>query len=82
MTYAWIAEQSKAFALSELCDVLAVGLSGFRAWKRGGSPDRLRLTDGQMLVLIRSIHAELKGAYGSPCMMREASRAARSGLNG
>jgi hypothetical protein len=43
-------------------------LPGMEAWRR---PDRKRLTDSQMLALIRSIHAELKGAYGSPRMVRE-----------
>jgi putative transposase len=69
--YAWIAEQGNAFALAEMCDVLDVSISGYRAWKRGGRPDRKRLTDSQMLALIRAIHAELKGAYGSPRMVRE-----------
>jgi hypothetical protein len=54
-----------------MCDVLDVSISGYRAWKRGGTPDRKRLTDSQMLALIRAIHAELKGAYGSPRMVRE-----------
>ena len=71
MKYAWIAEQGKAFALAEMCAVLDVSISGYRAWKRGGRPDRKRLTDSQMLALIQSIHAELKGAYGSPRMVRE-----------
>ena len=71
MKYAWIAAQGKAFSLTEMCEVLGVSISGYRAWKRGGAPDRKRLTDSQMLALIRSIHAELKGAYGSPRMVRE-----------
>ena len=71
MRYAWIAEQDKAFALTEMCEVLAVSISGYRAWKRGGRPNRKRLTDVQMLALIRAIHAEIKGAYGSPRMARE-----------
>ena len=71
MNYAWIAMQGQAYTLSEMCGVLAVSISGYRAWKRGGIPDRKRLTDGQMLALIRAIHAELKGAYGSPRMVRE-----------
>jgi transposase InsO family protein len=54
-----------------MCEVLAVSISGYRAWKRGGQPDRKRLTDTQMLALIRAIHAEIKGAYGSPRMVRE-----------
>ena len=86
MKYAWIAGQGKMFALAEMCEVLGVSISGYRAWKRGGTPDRKRLTDRQMLALIRAIHAELKGAYGSPRMVRElrtrVSQPARNGSNG
>ncbi len=71
MKYAWIDAHGKAFALNEMCAVLDVSISGYRAWKTGGTPDRKRLTDAQMLAVIRSIHAELKGAYGSPRMVRE-----------
>ena len=71
MKYAWIAEQGKSFPLTEMCDVLKVSVSGYQAWKRGGRPDRKRLTDLQMLALIRAIHAEIRGAYGSPRMVRE-----------
>jgi len=46
-------------------------VSGYRSWKRGGKLDRKRLMDIQMLTLIQSIHAELKGIYGSPGMVRE-----------
>lgn len=59
------------FELVEMADALAVSVSGYRAWKRGGKPDRRRLTDAQMLALIRAIHAEFKGSYGSPRMVRE-----------
>lgn len=71
MKYAWIDGQRPAFDLSEMCAVLDVSISGYRAWKRGGTPDRKRLSDTQMLTLIQAIHAELKGAYGSPRMVRE-----------
>ena len=72
MKYAWIAAQTDGcFALVELCDVLEVSVSGYRAWKRGGTANRKRLTGNQILALIRAIHAELKGAYGSPRMVRE-----------
>lgn len=71
MKYAWIAEQGLRYPLIDMCEVLDVSISGYRAWKRGGRPDRKRLTDAQMLALIQAIHAELKGAYGSPRMMRE-----------
>lgn len=50
---------------------LAVSVSGYRAWKRGGTPERKRLTNAQMLALIRAVHAELKGAYGSPRITKE-----------
>jgi len=48
-----------------------VSTSGYRAWKRGGTPQRQRLTDTQLVTLMRAIHAELKGAYGSPRRVRE-----------
>jgi transposase InsO family protein len=69
--YAWIDAQRHAFGLDEMCAVLDVSESGYRSWKRGGKPYRKQLTDAQMLVLIQSIHAEFKGAYGSPRMVRE-----------
>ena len=34
MKYAWIAAQGKAYSLTEMCDVLDVSISGYRAWKR------------------------------------------------
>ena len=71
MKYAWIDTQRKIFPLPAMTDALAVSISGYRAWKRGGSPQRQRLTDAQMLALIQTIHNELKGAYGSPRMLRE-----------
>ena len=48
-----------------------MSISGYRAWKRGGRPGGKRLSDVQMLALIRAIHRELNGAYGSPRMVRE-----------
>jgi len=35
------------------------------AWLRGGTPNRQCLTDNQAIALIKSLHAEVKGAYGS-----------------
>ena len=74
MKYAWIDVNRKTYPLTEMCAVLDVSLSGYRAWKRGGTPARKRLTDAQTLAIIRAIHAELKGAYGSPRMVRELRR--------
>jgi putative transposase len=69
--YAWIDKHRPTYGLAESCAVLGVSISGYQAWKRGGTPDRKRLTDAQMLALIQAIHAELKGAYGSPRMVCE-----------
>lgn len=71
MKYAWIDTQCRYFPLSALCEVLSVSLNGYRAWKRGGTPQRKRLSNEQLLALIRTIHAEVKGAYGSPRMTEE-----------
>ena len=71
MKYAWIEAQRSNYELIELCGCLEVSVSGFRAWRRGGDPQRKRLTDAQLLALIQAIHAEIKAAYGSPRMMRE-----------
>ena len=68
-----MAEQSE-YSVTEMCAVLDVSLSGYRAWKRGGTGERKWLTDSQMLTLIRAIHAEIKGAYGSPRMVKELHR--------
>lgn len=71
MKYAWIDAQRKAYPLPAMCETLTVSISGYRAWKRGGSPKRKRLTAAQLLALIQAIHQELKGVYGSPRMVRE-----------
>lgn len=71
MKYAWIDVETKRYALAELCEALGVSISGFRAWKRGGTPQRKRLTANQTLAMIRAIHTEFKGAYGSPRIVRE-----------
>ncbi|MCK2097769.1 IS3 family transposase [Thauera aromatica] len=63
--YAWIEKQRRSFPLPVLCDTLSVSQSGFRAWQAGGTPDRKRLTDAQALVLIRTIHQEVRQAYGA-----------------
>jgi transposase InsO family protein len=55
----------------DMCEALLVSCSGYRAWKRGGQPKRKRLADAQLLTLIEAIHAEFKGAYGSPRMVLE-----------
>jgi len=69
--YAWIDTQRRAYCLSDMCEVLGVSISGYRAWRRGGTAERVRLTDTQAVILIKSVHAEVKGAYGSRRVHRE-----------
>jgi len=71
MKYAWIQAQGRRYPLWDMCYVLAVSISGYRAWCRGGKADRVRLTHAHALTLIRSIHDEVKSAYGSRRMHRE-----------
>ncbi len=71
MKYAWLDGQRRSYPLPVLCDTLEVSISGYRAWKRGGTAERKHLTDAQLLGLIRAIHVKFKGAYGSPRMTDE-----------
>ena len=52
MKYAWIDAQRLQYPLPNLCEVLDVSVSGYRAWKRGGKPERTRLTDPQAVALM------------------------------
>ncbi len=85
MKYAWIAEQGKSVSLVEMCEVLNVSISGYRAWKRGGKPDRKRLSDSQMLALIVLFMLTSKSPTAAPAWFgncgQEASRPAKNGLN-
>lgn len=65
MKYAWIDTQRRTFPLPILCHTLSVSASGFRAWRGGGSLERKGLTDAQALVLIRTVHQEVRQAYGA-----------------
>ena len=82
MKYAWIDAQRREFPLPDMCDVLAVSISGYRAWRRGGTPGSTRLADPQAATLMKAIHTEVKGAYGSRRMHRELQgRGQRIGLS-
>lgn len=71
MKYAWIDGQRQACPLPTMCATLDASVSGYQAWKRGGTPNRKRLTDAQLLTPILAIHTEFRGAYGSPRMAEE-----------
>jgi putative transposase len=84
--HAWIAEQGRRLALAERCDAPAVSVSGYRVGKRGGTPDRKRLTDNQMRALIRPSVPNSKGRMVAPARDENfglaVSRLARNGTSG
>jgi len=69
--YAWVERHRKCYPLVLMCSALGVSVSGFRAWLSGGSADRQRLSDQQLVSLMRAVHSEVKHAYGSPRMLDE-----------
>jgi transposase InsO family protein len=69
--YAWIDAQRRAYPLQDMCEVLTVSISGYRSWRAGGKPDRTRLSDSQAVALMKSVHVEVKEAYGGRRMQRE-----------
>ena len=74
MRYAFIDGQRDSYPTEALCRAMAVSPSGYATWKTTGKPSRQvgkRLSDAQLLTLIRAIHARTKGAYGSPRIFGE-----------
>lgn len=71
MKYAWIVKHAQQWPVTKLCRALEVSPSGFKAWRGGGKRCTERVSDAHLLLLIRAIHAELRGAYGSPRMFQE-----------
>jgi putative transposase len=69
--YAWIDQHALVWPVARLCRALGVSQSGFKAWRGGGKRCAERLSELQLLKLIRAIQAQVKGAYGSPRMHKE-----------
>ena len=58
------------FTVVDLCRVMRVSRSGYYAWRqREPDPDR-----GHRIALIKKIHAQKRGSYGSRWMARELQR--------
>ncbi len=67
MTFRVIAAEKALFPIRSLCRTLGVSPSGFYAWAaREGRPDRDRV----IRHAIRVVHAESRGRYGSPRILR------------
>ncbi len=56
MKYAWIDAPRRCNPLPDMCELLAVSISGYRAWRWGGKPDRTYLTNPQAVAWMKSIH--------------------------
>lgn len=57
--------QQAAFAVTRMCAVLEVSRSGYYGW-RARQPCPRRRDDERLTALIRRIHADARGCYGSP----------------
>jgi putative transposase len=68
--FAFIRDHREDFPIDLLCEVLRVSRAGYYAWaSRPAGPAAARRE--QLIALIREIHAESRGTYGSPRIHRE-----------
>jgi putative transposase len=65
MKYAFIAAHTAEFAISVMCQVLAVSASGYYAWRRR-APSRRARADAALAVQIQTVFVAGRGVYGSP----------------
>jgi putative transposase len=63
--YRFIVKEKANHAVRLMCSVLKVSPSGFYDWCKRSPSDRA-LSDAALLELIRRIHKQFKGRYGSP----------------
>ena len=70
MKYAFIEQQRKHYAVALMCRVMEVSESGYYVWRK--RPESRRSSGNrQLLVQIRLVFAEARGAYGSIRVHRE-----------
>ena len=73
MKYAFIQRHRHAWPVSVQCRVLQVSTAGYHAHlvRRASDAQRRHLSDEALLVHIKALHAETRGAYGWPRIWRE-----------
>ena len=73
MKYAFIQQHRRLWPVSVQCRVLQVSLAGYHAHlvRRASDAQRQRLSDEALLVHIKALHAQTRGAYGWPRIWRE-----------
>lgn len=72
MKYAFIRQHRHLWPICVQCRVLEVSVAGYHEHlRRRGQPPRRHLSDEALLVHIRAVYAETRGAYGWPRIWRE-----------
>ena len=73
MKYAWIEKHKLVWPVCAQCRVLGVSASGYRQHlaRRKKILTRRHLSETALLVEIRAVHAEARGAYGWPRVWRQ-----------
>lgn len=76
MKYAFIDRYRSVWPVCVQCRVLGVSATGYHQHRvrRARIAERRHLTDEALLVHIRAVHAEMRGAYGWPRLWRELGR--------
>ena len=73
MKYAFIQQHRRLWPVSVQCRVLGVSAAGYHAHlvRRASAAQWQHLSDEALLVHIKAVHAETRGAYGWPRIWRE-----------
>jgi transposase InsO family protein len=64
------AEKAAGHNVAKACGLLEVSKSAYYE-RRNGVPSNREVTDAELLVTIKEIHAESKGTYGAPRIHKE-----------
>jgi len=70
MRYRFIGDHRSGFGVKKMCQVMAVSRSGYYAWS-GRPPSRRQVASERLLAVIRDVHHESRGTYGSPRIQAE-----------
>ncbi len=65
MTFRFIHQHRSRWPVTAMCDALAVSPAGYYAWRGRPVSDRRQRRDA-LTAQIRTVHAQVKGRYGSP----------------
>jgi putative transposase len=65
LIFAWIEERKGEWPVAQMCRVLGVSRSGYYAWRKR-RPSAAEVRREELAEEIATIHAEVKGRYGSP----------------